>query len=385
MPLTVSLLRFLGVTTTPRLRVATPLLLVFTVIAGACGGSGGAPVAVESPTAAVATTKAAIATPAPTPTPTPKPKYWPLTGLLAPADASLGRRPLNIRLPNDPNARPQYSLNKADIVFEMIVEGGVTRFSAIFHSKDADVVGPVRSYRWSDLQITQMLRGALASSGSTVEERDAVTRSIKDGNMLSVDAERDARPYYRLASRPAPNNLFSGTPALRDAVNRAGGGAPVDVPSLSFLPLGADPSTGGLAGSGPATKITVPFLGVWATTFTWDAGAKGYRRSQNGTQTVDGDGSGPILAKNVIVMTTDIWQTSVIEDSLGSKGLDYRMTGGGPVSVFRDGLRIDGTWKRDGVLDMFTFWDSANNEILLERGQTWIHFIYTTWSVTSSP
>ena len=64
--------------------------------------------------------------------------------------------------------------------------------------------------------------------------------------------------------------------------------------------------------------------------------------------------------KNVIVMTTDIWETFVIEDSLGSHGLDYRMTGGGPVSVFRDGLRVDGTWKRDGVLDQFTFWDAAD-------------------------
>ncbi len=369
-----------------RARNATALLLVGAVLMAACGAGDKTPVAVESTAAPGAASKApATATPVPTPTPTPKPKYWPLTGMLAAADASLGRRPLNIRLPNDPNARPQYSLNKADIVFEMIVEGGVTRFSAIFHSKDADVVGPVRSYRWSDLHITQMLKGALASSGSTVEERDAVTQSIKDGNMLSVDAERDGKPYYRLASRPAPNNEFTGTPALRDAVNRAGGGAAVDVPSLSFLRPGAEPSSGGLAGSAPATKITVPFQGVWASSFSWDAAAKGYRRTQNGSQTVDGDGSGPILAKNVIVMTTDIWQTSVIEDSLGSKGLDYRMTGGGPVSVFRDGLRVDGTWKRDGVLDMFTFWDSTNKEILLEPGQSWIHFIYTTWSVTSTP
>ena len=250
----------------------------------------------------------------------------------------------------------------------------------------ADVIGPVRSYRFSDLHITQMLKGALASSGSTIEERDAVTQSIKDGNMLSVDADRDGRPYYRVAFRPAPNNEFTSAPALREAVNRAGGGAAVDVPALAFVPAGTtDPTAGGFAGAQPATTITVPFQGVWATTFTWNAAANGYRRSQNGAQTTDGDGSGPILAKNVIVMTTDIWTTSVVEDSLGSRGLDYRMTGGGPVSVFRDGLRVDGTWKRDGVLDMFTFWDGAGKQLLLEPGQTWIHFIYPQWSVTSTP
>lgn len=374
---------------TPKLaRNATVVLLACAVVAGACGGGAtpAGPVTVASPTPTVAPTTSPSPTPPPTPTPTPKPKIWPLTGLPAAADASITRRPINARLPNDPNARPQYGLNKADIVFEMIVEGGVTRYSAIYHSKDADVLGPMRSYRFSDLHITQMLRGALASSGSTIEERDAVTQSIKDGNMLSVDAERDGAPYYRVAFRPAPNNEFTGTPALREAINRAGGAGPVDVPALAFLPPGnSDPAAGGFSSGQPAKTVTVPFQGVWASTFTWDAAANGYRRSQGGALTVDGDGSGPILAKNVIVMTTDIWVTSVVEDQLGSRGLDYRMTGGGPVSVFRDGLRVDGTWKRDSVIDMFTFWDSAGKQLLLEPGQSWIHFIYPTWSVTSAP
>ena len=377
---------------TPNATVLLIVVLIGAILMSACGPSGGtAPIPIESNAVAAVTTAPATAAPTPTPTPAPTPspkppekRFWPLTGLPAAQAASLTRRPLNVRLPNDPNARPQYGLNKADLVFELIVEGGATRFSAIFQSKDADTVGPIRSYRWSDLQLTQMLRGALVSSGSTIQETDAVTQSIKDGNMLSVDAVRDARPYYRLVSRPAPNNLFTGTPADREAVNRAGGAGPVTVPALSFLPPGSDPATGGLAGSVPATKIGVPFRGAWASSFSWDTSAKGYRRSQGGSQTVDGDGSGPILAKNVIVMTTDIWESSVIEDSLGSKGLDYRFTGGGPVSVFRDGLRIDGTWKRDGVLDMFTFFDPAGKEILLEPGQTWIHFIYASWNVTSS-
>jgi hypothetical protein len=366
-------------------RRTTVLLFICAVVAGSCGG-GATPAAISSPTATVPPTQAPSPTAPPTPTPTPKPKVWPLTGLPAAANAQIGRRPLNVRMPNDPNARPQYGLNKADIVFELIVEGGVTRFSVIFHSKDADVVGPVRSYRWSDLHITQMLRGALVSSGSTVEEHDAVSQSIKDGNMLSVDAERDGRPYYRVAFRNAPNNEFTSTPADREAVNRAGGAAPVDVPALTFLPVGnTDPKAGGFAGAQPATSTTIPFLGMWASTFDWDAKANGYRRSQQKVQTVDGDGSGPILAKNVVVMTTDIWETFVVEDSLGSHGLDYRMTGGGPVSVFRDGLRMDGTWKRDGVLDQFTFWSASGTQLLLEPGQTWIAFIYPTWSVTSTP
>src|SRR5258708_11798013 len=90
-----------------------------------------------------------------------------------------------------------------------------------------------------------MRGGALVWAGSTIEERDAVTTSIKAGNMLSVDAERDGRPYYRVAFRPAPNHEFAGGLALRQAVNRPGGRDPPDVPSPSLLPpRTTDPTAG---------------------------------------------------------------------------------------------------------------------------------------------
>lgn len=333
-------------------------------------------------TTAPARTAGPTPTPAPTPTPT---VYWPLTGLVAGEPARVKRRPLNVRLPNDPAARPQQGLAKADLVFEMIVEGGITRYSAIFHSQDSKAVGPVRSYRWSDLHVTQMLRGALVASGATVEERDGVTVSMRAGNMISVDAERVAAPYYRVGGRPAPNNLFANLEVARQAVNTAGGGDPVDVPGLKFLPSPEhDATAGGFAGSAPATTVTIPFQRDPAT-FTWDAGSKGYRRSQAGVRTVDPDGGVAILARNVIVMHTNIWQTSVVEDSFGSLGLDYRMTGGGAASIFRDGRRQDGTWKRDSPLDQFTFRDQQGNEISLSPGQSWIHFVYPDWVVTSTP
>jgi len=295
------------------------------------------------------------------------------------------RRPLNVRLPNDPGARPQVGVAKADVVFEMIVEGGITRFSAIFHSQTSQSVGPVRSYRFSDLHLTQLLRGALVASGATNEERDAVTRSVTAGNMISVDQQRVGSPYVRVGNRPAPNNLFANLDAARIAVNDAGGGTPVDVPSFKFLPtVEHDPTAGGFAGSVPATTVTIPFQREPAT-FTWDEGSKGYRRSQAGVRTVDPDGAVPILARNVIAIHTNIWLTTVVQDLFGSLGLDYRMTGGGNVSVFRDGRRQDGTWKRDNPLDQFTFFDQQGNEISLSPGQSWIHFVYPEWLVSSSP
>ncbi len=370
-------------------KLALAYLPILLLSIAACGGGAATQASAEASgttataaPAATASTRAATPSPAPTPTPVVR---WPLTGLVAQDPAATKRRPLNVRLPNDPLARPQQGLAKADVVYELMVEGGITRYAAIFHSKDSSAVGPVRSYRFSDLHLTQMLKGALVASGATIEETDAVTTSINAKNMLSVDAVRDGAAYYRVGTRPAPNNLFANLLTAREAVNRAGGGAPVDVPAMKFLPaVEHDPATGGFAGSVAATTVTIPFQRD-PVTFTWDDGSKGYRRSQAGVRTVDPDGSVAILARNVIVIHTNIWLTSVVQDIFGSLGLDYRMTGGGKVSVLRDGRRQDGTWKRDSPLDQFAFFDQQGNEISLSPGQSWIHFVYPDWVVPSSP
>ena len=361
-------------------------LPAFAVIVAACGGGTAAQTSAEPSALATASARAATAPPTPAPTPTPTPIVrWPLTGLVSQDPAATKRRPLNVRLPNDPLARPQQGLAKADVVFEMIVEGGITRYSAVFHSQGSTAVGPIRSYRFSDLHLTQLLKGALVASGATVEEKDAVTNSVAAGNMISVDAERSGAAYYRVGGRPAPNNLFANLEVARESVNQAGGGGPVNVPTLKFLAsVEHDATAGGFVGSVTATTVTIPFQRDPAT-FTWDEGSKGYRRSQAGVRTVDADGSVPILARNVIAIHTNIWLTTVKEDIFGSLGLDYRMTGGGKVSIFRDGRRQDGTWKRDGPLDQFTFFDQQGSEISLSPGQSWMHFVYPEWVVPSSP
>lgn len=369
-------------------RRAISVLLFLVVLLSACGGPSAPPVA--APTSAAPTASLSVNPPtasptvAPSPTATPAPVRWPLTGVLTDDPSKVKRRPLNVRFPNDRAARPQVGLAKADIVFEMIVEGGITRHSAIFHSQDAQGVGPVRSYRFSDLHITQMLRGALVASGATIEERDAVTQSIRDNNMISIDAQRGFGFYYRVAGRPGPNDLFANLEQGRQALNEAGGTDPVDVPALAFLRSAEhDPMTGGFATSQPASTLVIPFRDP--ATFTWDDGSKGYRRSQAGVRTVDPDGNAPINARNVIVIWTDIWETSVVQDRSGSLGLDYRMTGTGKAAVFRDGRRVDGTWKREGVLDMFAFYDQVGVQVLLSPGQSWFHFVYQDWVVTSEP
>src|SRR5699024_2796891 len=91
---------------------------------------------------------------------------WPLTGETAEeADEGLGRAAVSVKIENSPAARPQVGLQRADIVWEQLVEGGMTRFVATYHSDLPEEVGPIRSIRPMDAAIAGPAGGVLAFSG----------------------------------------------------------------------------------------------------------------------------------------------------------------------------------------------------------------------------
>ena len=134
----------------------------------------------------------------------------PLTGLPV-----TQRRPaLAVKIDNSPDARPQSGLNQADVVFEELVESGITRYIAVFHSTDAEVVGPVRSGRTSDLVIlTNLNRPLFGSSGGN----SGVLAELNEANLSNVIENRAPSAYYRDNSRDAPHNLYTSTAGLYGA------------------------------------------------------------------------------------------------------------------------------------------------------------------------
>ena len=247
-------------------RSATIALLLSTLLCSACSMGEITPTSAPSATGALAVATATAmptASPSPSPSPSPSVAYWPLTGLRAGAGADIHLRPLVVRIPEDRTAHPQVGLSKADIVFEMIVEAGVTRFAAVYQSQQPTSVGPVRSYRWSDLHIVQMLRGIIVASGATTQERDAATLSMREGNLITVDADRVAFPYYRVSGRPTPNNMFVYLAKAReDADTLPGGKDPVNVPPLAFNTSADHPPTAG----GFATSANFAAM-IWLSGF----------------------------------------------------------------------------------------------------------------------
>ena len=120
------------------------------------------------------------------------------------------RPALVVKIDNNPRARPQSGLNTADIVFEEIVEVG-TRFAAVFHSGDANPVGPIRSGRTQDIDLLSGLhRPLFAWSGGNA----GVTRAIAESDFIDLNPNNVRGVYRRQGSNGAPHNFYSDTDLL---------------------------------------------------------------------------------------------------------------------------------------------------------------------------
>jgi len=313
---------------------------------------------------------------------------WPLNGLPL-AGASPARRGLNVRIDNSIPARPHYGTSEADMIFEMLVEGNITRYSAIFHSGNPGTIGSIRSARLSDRYVTPMIRGALVYSGATIEETDAIRRDAATGAYYDMNASYVSAGYYRISSRPVPFNMFTSSDAVRDGLNRLpSGGDPVSIPRWDFLKRAEHAVTaGGFASSAPASTLTIPYRAGATVRYDYDPTTRTYARYQdNGgmQREVDAANGVAIAARNVVVIHTDIWQTTIDEDIFHSRGLDMNLTGEGAAEIFRDGQRLNGRWARATIYDAFHFYTTVGERVYLSPGQTWVHPVYKDWVIVSN-
>ncbi len=284
--------------------------------------------------------------------PTVEAGFSPLTGL--PSDRS-ATGAIVVKIDNAPRARPQAGLDLADVVIEQEVEGGITRFAAVFQSSAPERIGPVRSARSTDISFLSALgQPGLVYSGAN-EVFD--TLLVRQERVRNYSASRFGG-YWRDNSRNAPSNLYTSMSQFSTQAN----------PPPAWFHFG-DAS----AATGTATTRFVSRFPSTDVTWTWNGVA--WERIQDGSAHTNEDGA-VLEAANVVVAQVAV-VNSGLKDPTGAVVPEFVWAGEGPVAVFTNGRRIDGRWIRPTLADPAVLVDGTGAVINVAPGSTWIQLMRT--------
>ncbi len=290
--------------------------------------------------------------------PQPPEAYDPLSGLLTTRELA-SRRPLAVMIENYyPDARPQSGLDKASLVFETVAEGGITRFMAVFTAQNADVVGPIRSNREYYVKWAKGLGAIYVHCGGSPGGYSAISALGVD----SIDEIGGASGFWRSKDRRAPHNLYSSTEGLREQARIKGYATTGNFAAYSFKD---DPALEERPSS--QTAIVDFSTAAYRVKYVYQRDSNSYLRYMGGEPHVDAVTGKQLSVKNVAVMYARIWPLNDDENRMG-----VETEGTGKAVVLRDGLAINGTWKRESESEPVRFYDAGGQEIKFARGQTWI-------------
>jgi hypothetical protein len=289
----------------------------------------------------------------------------PLTGSVDASGASVKRCVVTVKIDNTQVAQPHYGLEQADVIYEEVVEGHITRLAAMFNSKAPDRVGPVRSVRKTDQSLVWPVGGVFAYSGGAQYAID----SINTAPVVQLDETRAGSMMFRDHSREAPHNLYAHVDQMY-----ARCGPKIPPPALFAYRVPGTPIGGTLAGA-----VHVGFLNGYAVTWTWNRNTKVYERTLFGRPEIAASGA-RLAPRNVVVMFTNY-----VGGNAEGLGAEATLTGTGKLLVFTGGREITGTWSRPDKSKPAKLLDAGGNEIRLGPGQTWVELPDASYTVTASP
>lgn len=266
---------------------------------------------------------------------------------------------------SEAGARPQSGLTNADVVYEILAEGGITRFMPVFGSQDSDIVGPVRSLRWYFASLAVEHNARLIHVGGYA---DAYQMAMVLG-INRMDDLQGTGVFWRVnRNQGAPwQNLYTSTARSRALGNDAGWG------QLSTLLFREQPPLGDAL----RNDISIVYNFGYQVAYRYDAQTTSFPRFINGRPHLDqttGEQYGP---ENVIVQLVDTWDLRGDPE----KRVDMELTGSGDAYYFRDGVVVKGTWHKPSLAARTDFLDNESRPMAFRPGQTWIQLVPISGSV----
>lgn len=281
--------------------------------------------------------------------------FSPLNGLQVADEAATKRAVTAVMIENSPDARPQSGLAEADVVFEAVAEGGITRFIALYQPSRPSLIGPVRSLRAYYAEWASSFNPGVAHVGGSGDAL-AMVRSGDYG--VDLDQFFNAGAYWRARDRAAPHNMYTSSENL-DELNNAKGHKTSE---FTFAPRINEKAVETPTASHIAIDVST---GIFSVSYDYNSETNSYHRKQGGAPHTDRE-KGQISPKVVIALKTNI---SMASDRLH---MNIATSGTGQAYVFQNGIVVEGTWSKDSHKERLIIKDSEGKEIKLVRGQTWI-------------
>lgn len=293
-----------------------------------------------------------------TPTAKPKPavKYYSLLDGTQVADTAAQTAPVTaIMIENSPDARPQSGLKQAQVVYEAIAEGGITRFLCLYQQSKPQLIGPVRSLRMYYLDWAAPYQASIVHVGGSYYS----LQEVRNGNYRNIDIEYHGGASWRASDRYAPHNVYTSFDKL-DALNNSLGYTKSDVTSFAR----ADGKTAATQNA-TAIDITVSSA-LYNSHYTYDAATNTYARSQGGAAHTDRE-QGQITPSVIVALHVNM--AKVMEDGYRE---DITTTGSGKATVFQNGTATEATWSKADRMSPLALTGADGKALTLSRGQTWL-------------
>lgn len=274
-----------------------------------------------------------------------------------------------VMVENSKDAWPLSGLEQARLVIEAPVEASIPRFMAFFDNKqEVKKIGPVRSARPYYLDWASGFNAMYAHVGGSPEALDMITQyHIPDLNQFFWGDF-----FWRDDARQAPHNVYTTTQMLEDGEKKRSYDLKISESFFAYAKEEASPEK-----RGNVTEVKVPFLSAasdYDAVWKFEPEQNAYRRFQaeQETKTLDGDS---IFAKNVLVLKMPI----TVIDSAGRRKI--LTAGGGKGTLYRDGLSLPITWKKDQRKTALAIFDDKGEKALFNAGSTWIEVVDLNTSV----
>lgn len=290
---------------------------------------------------------------------------YPLTGVKTGEEPSA--RAVAVVVNNHPKARPQSGLHKADLVYEVLAEGNVTRFLAIFESEQPESIGPVRSARDYYLKLAKGYDSLFIAHGYSPEAKDMLDSGYID-HLNGI--QYDGSLFKRADFRQAPHNSYISFDNIEKGAENSGYSLTEKPDGLQFYD---EEQIEQLSGE-EAKEVQISYgTSTFNVYYEYDGEANKYHRYSNGEETIDLDSKEPVQLDNILIVEMD----HQVIDNAGRRDID--LTSGGSGYLLQKGVKVEVTWENvdDRIIPYIN-----GEEAKFVPGKTWINIVPSLNSVT---